>query len=254
MTEDEDWLPPELVERAKITAERDAATAAKLADGADKKQKRKPLGPPEARNPRFAFVVSGICLLLFLAGSAAAYQTDAAGSLLAQILSWVSAAFSVLIYLKFMLPVLKKHHKLILGILIAVKVLCSSAAAIITSLAETDRTKMASGLVAAALALAISPMFWLLYGIVRRQSSEKRAALIQLASSAILLLSLLIAAIAWLVNRLKGKPFSSDLFTLSRLFNLLHGVGIVFLLMSWPVLDRPAGFEKPAPSEQSATE
>jgi len=244
MTDDQDWLPPELVERAKITAERDAATAEKLANDAEKKQKRKSLGPPEARNPRFAFLISGVCLLLFLAGFIESYLTKPPASLLENILNWVATGFSVLIYLKFMLPVFKKHHKLILGILIAVKVLCSSASTVIAALAETDPTKKSSSLFAAGLALLISPMFWLLYGIIRRQSSEKRAALIQLAVSAVLLILLLIGAIAWFINRIKGNPFNSDMFTLSRLFNLLHRTGMVLLLMNWPVLDRPSSFEK----------
>jgi len=248
MTEDEDWLPPELVERAKITAERDAATAAKLAEGSQKKKKRKPLGPPEARNPRFAFIVSGLCLLLFLAGSVASYLREAPAGLPVQILNWISTGCSVLIYLKFMLPVLKKHHKLILGIPLAVKLLCGIASAVIVALAESDRTKMTSGLAAAVLRPLINPMFWLLYGIVRRQSSEKRAGLVQLAASAVLFVSLLIVAIDWLVSHLKGTPFSNgDLFTLSRLFNLLHGTGMVLLLMNWPVLERSASFEKAKP-------
>ena len=244
MTEEEDWIPPELAERAKITAERDAATAEKLANSAEKKKKRKPLGPPETRNPRFAFIVSGICLLFFLAGYAATYLTEPPVGSPRKILSWIGAVFSVLIYLKFMLPVLKQHHKLILGILLAGKLICNSATAVIDALAEADAANQASGLVSVVFLLLVSPMFWLLYGILRRQSSEKRAAIIQFVVFIILFLILLVTAIIWLVNRLQGKPYDNELLRLPRLFSMLQGAGLALLLMNWPVLDRPAGFEK----------
>ena len=256
MTEDLDWFPPELAERARIAEERDILTAERLAEGTGGKQKRKPLGAPEASNPRFAFIISGFCLLFFLAAHAALYWKEPPVGLLEKSLNWASAAFSALIFLKFMLPVLKKRHKLILGILLAGKLLSSSASELITALAEADQAKKASSLAAVAFGLLISPMFWLLYGILRRQSSEKRAGLVQLAKLVMLLITLLIGGIGWIVNRINGKPFNSDFFSLFQLFNLFHGAGLVLLLMNWPVLERSAFWEKaqkkeePTPTEE----
>lgn len=216
------WIPPELEARSKAAAERDIATAAKLAER-QKKRKREPLGAPEPRNPRFAFAVSGLCVLFLLAGRAAGFAGPRGGFDIAAILDWVSFALTLLLYLKFMLPVLKKPHRVILIALLAGRLASDIAFAALTALAEPARGALPT------LALAVfvySPLLLLLYGLLRRRSTEKGAGLLQILVVLVLLLALIGA------------------FSLRNVFRLSQAVCLVFLLINWPVLSRPASWEK----------
>ena len=230
-----DWIPPELVERARVAAERDALTAERLARPKQKRRKREGLGAPEPRNPRFAFVVAGLCAAFLLAGRAAGLLAGrSAGGLgdegfAVALFDWASSLFTLLLYLRFMLPVRKEAHRLALGVLLGCRLASDAAFAAATALAGPERSRVPTLFLAA---LMSSPLILLLYGLLRRRSTEKAAGILQL------LLVVTVLPIA-LYNA----------FTAQNVMKLLQAGCMVFLLINWPVLAMPASWEKAADLE-----
>ncbi|MDR0531195.1 MAG: hypothetical protein LBG83_03925 [Oscillospiraceae bacterium] len=251
-----EWLPPELAERARVAAARDAQTAERIAakktKDRDKKNRkdREPPKPPEPRNPRFALAITLLGLALYLArevATALAAPGRAAG---VAALNYAAAACTALVYVKFLVG--RRWHKPVLGALLALGLGCGVASALWSTALEPERSQRAIGYASAALALILSPMFWLLYGLLRRQSAERRAGLMQLVVLIISLLSLLLGGAARLMNLAQQKPAAAEpLITPERALNFFEGVALLFLLMNWPVLDRTILGEKKPDSPET---
>lgn len=218
------WIPPELIARAKIAAERDAATAERLARPKQKKprRKREGLGAPEPRNPRFAFVMAGGAAAFLLAGRAAGFLMGSArgfgrGGVALIAVDWTSCLFTLLIYLKFMLPM--KSHRAVLGVLLACKL---ASDAVFAAMSASPSEPRAPIFVLAAF--MSSPLIFLLYGLLRRRSTEKAAGLLQL----------LIVATVLPIALFKN-------FSFQNVMKFLQAGCMVFLLVNWPVLSQAAG-------------
>jgi hypothetical protein len=227
-----DWMPPELVERARQTAERDAGAAPPRA----KRRRADYTKPPGGRRPLFSLAALAGGALLLAVGTA----LSATGARGAQGLAekgrpgfalWLAGQSATLcVYLFCLLPLGRRARRPALAAALGAGLALSLAASLAAMLrgGRGKGIELLSVAFAALLTMAFSPNLWLILGMLRRRTTEKFSALMGSANLAVGLVGL-IAALA---------GHKADRSTAFTALSLAQGLCYLALLASWPVLDR----------------
>ena len=228
------WMPPELVERARQYEERDAGIQQKP-NG--KRRRVDFTAPPEGKHRPLSLIALTIgALLLILGTTLSATGARGAQALLEKgrlgFVLWLAGqAATLCIYLVCLLPLRQKPRRPALAAALGLGLAFMLAASAIT-LPPRGSDGLAYQIVtfflALALAAAFSPNAWLLLGILRRRSSEKFSVLMGGFTFAFGLLSL--------ISTLAGGR--ADASTPITALGVVQGLCYLTLIASWPVLDR----------------
>ena len=230
-----DWMPPELVERARKYEERDASTKQSKV----KKKRVDYTVPPKAKRKRFSLgALAGGALLM--AVSTALSATGAYGAQSVQekgrvwLALWLAGqAFTLCVYLLFLLPMPKKPRRAALILTLGGGLAFGLAASMTNMMpVESESVSLPVQIItlifALLLALAFSPNLWLMLGALRRKTTEKFSVLMGGINLAIGLLGLI-------TTLAKGN---TGMGTLVTALNIGQGLCFLCLVASWPVLDR----------------
>ena len=219
-----EWMPPELVERARTAAERDAHSAERRTSR-QKKDKR-------GRAAALAVICSGLQLaaIFFALFGRRTEEIKGALSLTAHLLL---AVLMLLVYLVFLLPWPQDERRKALA---ALTLLC--CAVFFVRGAAVMRRGSAAEIVASCLGMLIlvvlSPVPWLMLGALRRKHMRVAAVMAFLAVALALFVNAAKAANAQMTG--EPAPDKAAAYTLlGYLQNLLLGV----LLLVWPVVEQP---------------
>jgi hypothetical protein len=242
------WQPPELVERARTYARREAQSAEKRALAQEKRGKRTHGAGPAGKRPGLSLgllCASAALLIAVLAlnlagpwaGEARANRGAAGNVLYAAV-----GALWLLACALFLLPWPESKaqgRKAALTVLFGLQTAAVAAMGVLQLLAGSAEAAARAGQVVfgAALLLLLSPGLWLLIGLLCGRSFERLAALVQV----------IVALIG--LTALKRNP-------VPNLVVLLQGLVFAAFLLTWPVLTRPVRIAKgkQAPSRSDATE
>jgi len=230
-----DWMPPELVERARQTAEKDAGIATRKT----KKSRADLTTPPEGKSRPFSLAaLAGGALLLIPVTYLSATGAGGAQNLLEKGRLWlalwlVSQAATLCAYLLCLLPLREAKRRSALVLALGAGLAFALAASAANMLRGTGGNtapslQIAALVVSMLLAMAVSPNLWLILGVLRRRSTEKFSALMGGINLGIGALGLL-AALAG------GK---ADALTPITALSLVQGLCYLCMLISWPILDR----------------
>ena len=238
-----DWVPPELAERARIYEERDANTSKKKA-----KRMRGPATPPEGKFQRGSLVllIAGMSLLAlnwFLAAVGVNGQQAVMQKGRLWFALWmVSQACTLCVYLLFLLPLGREMRRPALITIMGAGLLSNVVAnASVIVREEGDYSlglRLTMAAIMTAIALAVTPNVWLLSGLLRRKTAEKRAAALGLISIAISLVGL-ISTLA------QGRAAAASPPLYVNAIGIAQMLMYSFLLAGWPVLDRAVLTPKP---------
>jgi len=231
------WMPPELVERARYTAEKDAKTF-------EPKKRRLNLVTPPAGKRKKLSLAALLCGVLLLAANTVLSATGANGQLAVMQKSrlwfalWMTGQAAMLcVYLLSLLPLSKEMRRPALLTVLGTVLIANSVSGIIVSLRQEGDFPLAFliGMIvfSSLLILAFSPELWLMLGVLRGKTTEKLSAMM---GSVILLISLIMA-------KRDAAAYLSAL-------KFVQGLCYVTLLFSWPVLERPV-LSKPTEGEAS---
>lgn len=250
--EDDVWMPPELIERARQTALRDANTQEKLEAKRVKKEKRGQRGlrtPPAGRHRILSAACAVLSLLLLAARAAlrfwgpfAAAERARAGPV-GLALGLLSAAAASALLLIILLPIYPRSYRIAMPVLLGSALLLSFAQAVTISMHTSSQSAAPPPAVnafgGALLATLLSPLPWLLLGALRRRNTEKFAALLL---GIVLGITLLMAGMQLLVRLVRPEtPLTiSPLTAVDAAQNLFF----FLLLLSWPVVSRPILWKK----------
>jgi len=247
------WVPPELEQRAILTAEKDAGIYRSKKIQRKRKEKRLDFGkPPAGRNSKLALAfLLGAALFLALGTILAA--TGANGQQAMQdktqlgFALWMSGKAAVLcVLLLFFLPLDKAIRRPVMLTMILASLIFNAAGelpgAMQTAAAGATGEVPTEALVAIAvvgtlLGLVFFPDAWLLLGLARRRSSEKLAAVLGCVPVLVCLLTVI-------TDLIKPEAAKRPVY-LTAMEGLQLGC-YVALLFSWPVLDRPVSTNPPA--------
>jgi len=229
------WMPPELLERARRYEERDANTK----QPKSKKKRVDYTVPPKGKRRGLSLgalaggaLVMAVSTALSSMGKYGARNAAEKGRLWLAL--WLTGqAFTLCVYLLFLLPLPKKPRRAALMLTLGAGLAFSLAASMTNMLpVESESVSLAFQLItilfALLLALAFSPNLWLMLGALRRKTTEKFSVLMGGVNLAISLLGL-ISALA------RGN---AGVGTLVTALNLVQGLCFLCLLACWPVLDR----------------
>lgn len=229
------WMPPELVERARITAEKDAKLYA------PKKRRTNFSTPPKGDKPRFslAALLCGallqVLLIALMAVGANAQEAVQRNGRLWLALWLVSQACILCVYLLYLLPLGRETRRPVLATMLAAS-LASSAAFGIAQLPSQKGDYPMWAVVASAafmvlLEMALKPNLWLLIGLLRRKPTEKFSALMGWAAFALVTFGLITA----LAGKNTGPVSPPHYVTVLTMLSHLCHLGLIH---TWPVLDR----------------
>jgi len=232
------WMPPELVERARIYDERDAKASESMRKG---RAKAVPT-PPAGRNKAFSLgaLTAGAGLLAVywaLAGTGANGQQalQLRGRLWFAL--WMAGqAAMICIYLLYLLPLGGGLRRPALTAGLTVSLAVNIAANALLAAREEGDYSMGARIVMAIFSmlvvLAVSPNVWLLLGLLRRKTAEKRAAVLGCVGIAISLIGL----ISTLASKEKAAAASQPPYLTA--VSIAQQLGYILLIGTWPVLDR----------------
>jgi hypothetical protein len=243
----DDWMPPELVERIRVAAERDARAQVYPAKRRGK-ARRGLRSPPEGRfrDLSAAFAVLSFLALaaeaaLRVAGPFAAAELGRVGSP-ASALGLLRAAASLALLLLVVSAAPLRCYRAWLLALLAASLPLAFAHSIASALHSPNETSalppVANAIAGALFAALLSAQPWLLLGAARRGSTEKLASLF-------LGIALGLTALAVLLQMLarRADPAAVPALTPLRALDMAHLLFFFLLLRTWPVLSKPI-FEK----------
>ena len=241
-TEDEllAWVPPELVERAHATAEKDAG---RKPDGSGKmgRQRVNYAQPPAGSRRGLSLAALAGGILFLLSGtvfSAVSINSVQKTGPLAFALWMAGQVLSLCIYLLCLIPLGKKPRRALLMAAIGAN-LASGIAALMAS----SEHKAGSIALSIFFGLFLSPNTWLLVGLLRRRTAEKLAVLMGGIFLGISFLGL--------VGTLASGKAATPVHVTA--INLAQGLCWLALLATWPVLDRAVLEKSAQPEEDSET-
>ena len=225
------WMPPELIERAREYAQRDANT-----NPIKGKKKRIDYAVPPKGNHwalSLATLAGGALLLVigtFLqgTGSLALKALEDKGDLWFSL--WLAGqAGTLCVYLLCLLPLDKKLRRAALVLALSVSLAFGLAASVTTmrpgdSESISPTAQLVVILFSLLIALAFHANTWLLLGVLRRKTTEKFSALMGGITLAISLLGLLAGL--------------SETGALVTALGIAQGLCFLCLIATWPVLDR----------------
>lgn len=235
-----DWVPPELVERARLTAEREEKAA------------QMPSGPPKAKSfaraPKgknktlaLAMLAGAILFLLvgtILAGTGNNAQISVANKGRVWLVLWLTSQALVLcMYLLFLLPLKRDMRRPSLITIMGAYLVFTAVSGGITLMKQDDGgstlgVRIAAMVVATLIVLLLTPAFWLFRGALRRRSAEKAAALMCFINVFVTFFSLI-------STLTKGAAATAATPVYVSALEVAQGICFFILLTQWPVLDRP---------------
>ena len=229
------WMPPELTQRARYTAEKDAGIYP------SKKKKKMDFTKPPAGKHRalsLAMLIGG-AVLLALSTTLAASGANGEQAVLEKGRIWyalwiIGQAASLCVYLLFLLPLSSDMRRPALFTIMGAGLLSSLGGGLTALLGQ--RGDYALGFVIASivftllLALAFTPSVWLLLGLARRRTSERAAAVMGCVNILIQLIGL--------IGKLTGSGTDSPPAYVTAL-DIVQCACFVTLLFNWPVLEQP---------------
>jgi hypothetical protein len=234
-------MPPELLERARVSAERDAKTQEKLQARQDRYRGRGRLGaPPGGRHRALAAAWAVLSLLGLAAGVAGSFATaelgraDPLGAALG-LLRVAATAALLLVALSSLPP--KKYRAALLALLAAGVLLTFAQSFVGTLRSPSENAPLppaANAIGGALFATLFSAQPWLLLGAARRRSTERLAALLLGISMGLFLFVILAQPLIRLAN--PGKELEV---TPWDFVGMSHQLFLFLLLLSWPVVSRP---------------
>ena len=249
-TEQDDWMPPELVERARLAAERDAGSLEKREAKRAKEEKRRQRGiglryPPAGRHRGLSAAFGVLSLLALLAGALLSFVGPFAAAELenegpqGRLLGLLSLAALFALLLVMLLPVPKRAYRPALLALLGAALPLHLAQGMATALhryPEGTATMQAipNAILGAAVVTLLSALPWLLLGAARRRNTEKLAALFLGIALSISLFGIL----AQLLPARPGQPAPDPVRPVQQI-NVLQNLFFLLLIVTWPVLSRP---------------
>ena len=230
-----DWMPPELVERSRKYEERDANTKQPKI----KKKRVSFTEPPRAKRRGFSLAaLAGGALVMAVSTSLSAMGNHGAQALAEKGRVWLALwlagqAFTLCVYLLFLLPMPKKPRRAALILTLGGGLAFGLAASMTNMMpVESESVSLAAQIItiffALLLALAFSPNLWLMLGALRRKTTEKFSVLMGGVNLAVSLLGLV-------TTLARGD---TGMGTLVTALNIGQGLCFLCLLATWPVLDR----------------
>lgn len=242
------WMPPELTQRARYTAEKDAGIYP------SKKKKKVDFNRPPAGKHRtlsLAMLIGG-AVLLALSTTLAAAGANGEQAVLEKGRIWyalwiVGQAASMCVYLLFLLPLSRDMRRPALFTIMGAGLLCSLGGGLIAILSQRGDYPLGFMIATTAftllLALAFTPSVWLLLGLARGKTSEKAAAVMGCVNVLVQLIGL--------IGKLTGSGTQTPPAYVTAL-DVVQCVCYVILLFNWPVLERPVLLqEAPAAPDES---
>jgi len=268
-------MPPELVERARVQAERDAQSAAPGKPGRSRRARaqQKPVRyvePPRGEHRGRSLAAAVLGALLLSADSlwqALGTRAPASRGMLWLALWGIGQAAGLCVYLLCLFPMGNKTHygnslpmenpeptgnilptenklrRLALIAALGVSLLFGMAASVAAELRkgpgnDSPAVWITALAVATLLVLAFSPSLWLLLGALRRKTTEKFAAFTAGVSLAVSLIGLILTLTG-------GKAATAQPPVYIAALNLAQSLCFLYLIATWPVLDRPVLEPKP---------
>ena len=220
-TEDElqDWVPPELIERARVAAERDAASRQQQ----QKKQPRRRQKAERKSHRGLAAVMLGLSIALLLAGVVTRLLAEGKqrGRLAAHI---AVAVLTVLVQIKLLLPMKKFSHRKALLVLLplnlaAIYTAYAWALRTVSPPAENRTSWLVMSIILTVAMAALSPTLWLLFGVARGKRTERLAAVMAFVLLGIQLLSRAMAV--------------------TDVLGYVQSAAFALALLAWPVTQTP---------------
>jgi len=262
------WMPPELVERARVQAERDAQSAAPGKSGrfGRTRAQQKPVRyvePPRGEHRGRSLAAAVLGALLLTGGSlwqALGTRAPASRGTLWLALWAIGQAAGLCVYLLCLFPMgnilpirnsvptssslptgnkdpaEKKLRRPALIAALGAHLLFGMAASVVAELRkgpgnDSPAVWITAMVIAPLLALAFAPGLWLLLGALRRKTTEKFAAFTAGVSLAVGLLGLILTLTG-------GKAATAQPPVHISALNLAQSLCFLYLIATWPVLDR----------------
>ena len=228
------WMPPELIERARRYEERDANTQPPK----DKKKRIDYTKPPKGRHRTLSLAaLAGGALLLVIGAILSLIGENGTQAMLEKGRLWLALwlagqAGTLGVYLLCLLPLGKSRRPALVFALGAGLVFGLAASVTVMLRGDRGEASPAFQIVTVIFSLLIAMAFhantWLILGALRRKTTEKFSALMGGVNLAISLLGLI-------TTLARGN---ADTAVLVTALGIVQGLCYLCLLVSWPVLDR----------------